>query len=200
MSHHHHTSVHGTALFHKHFTKYKPREEGIKWASQVYTVSLRQAESTSFLDGNVMPWPRKYFLSSVKAFPCSSCVVNGSWRTSDEGQGALSTQRSIPSQELFSFRCNSRSYWAPWKPTGMLPLASAKPGFYLRHTALPHSLSNVWTNRGINLVLMLVGKKWKMNFCQTGIYFQLYLIGSVSHPKRSGPLSNKVYDNRFNFY
>jgi len=118
----------------------------------------------------LMPWPRKYFSSSIKAFPFSSCVVNALWWMSDEHRGAPSTRRSIPSQELFSRRCNWRSCRAPWKPAGVLPLASAKLGFYLRHTALPHSLSNVWTNRGINLLLMLVGKKWKMNFCQTGIY------------------------------
>lgn len=171
-----------------------------KWASQVPTGSLWQAESMSFLNSSVMPWPRKYFSTSIKAFPFTSCVVSALWWMSNECQGAPSTQHSIPAQELFSFNCNSRNYRAPWKPVGVLPLASAKPGFYLCCTALPHSLYNVWTNQGTHLVLMLAVKKWKMNFCQTRTNFQLYLIGSVSHPKKSGPLSNKVYDNRFSFY
>lgn len=174
----------------------QPGEEGVKWASQVDTGCLRQVESPFFPNVNVRPWPRKYFSSSLQAFPFPSCAASPSWWMSD---GRRVLQR-IPRQELFSSRCDSRSCWAPGKPTGALPLVSAKPGFYLRHTALPHFLSNVWTNRSINLVLMLLGKKWKMNFCQDGIYSQLYLLGSVSHPKRPGPLSNKLYDNRFNFH
>lgn len=169
-------------------------------SSQGYTGSSWQAQSTPFLNSSVVPWPRKCFSASAKALPFSSCVVSALWWMSDECQGAPSTQHSIPGQELFGFHCNSRNYRAPWKPVGVLPLASVKPGFYLCCTALPHSLYNVWTNQGTRLVLMLAGKKWKMNFCQTRTYFQLYLIGFVSHPKRSGPLSNKVYDNRFSFY
>lgn len=82
---------------------------------------------------------------------------------------------------------------------GHSAISAAQPGFYLHHTALPRSLPTVWTKWGVNLVLMLLGEKRKMNFCQPRMYFQLYLIGSVSYPKRSGPLSSKVYDNRFNF-
>lgn len=141
---------------------------------------------------------KKILLIFSKLFLLLMCP-KALWWMRDEHQGAPHTLHSIPRKELLGFRCRSRSWGAPWELMGTLPLASAKPGFYLHHAALPHSLSNVWTNWGINSVLMLVGKKWKLSFCQTRINFKLYLIGSVSYPKRSGPLSNKVYDNRFNF-
>lgn len=133
---------------------------------------------------------RKYF-SSSQSFSFSSCVPKAC------GEWGLSTRVLLTRCTASPGRSSSASAAIPGAGSslgvmGTLPLASAKPGFYLHHAALPHSLSNVWTNWGINSLLMLVGK------CQTRIYFQLYLKGS--HPKRSGPLSIKVYDNGFNFY
>lgn len=96
MTHHHRTAVYGKTYFISIFYKYKPRGEGIKWPSQVYTGHLRQAETVSLLNGNVMLGPRNYSLSSLKAFPCSSRVVNALWWTSDERQGAPSTHAASP--------------------------------------------------------------------------------------------------------
>lgn len=155
---------------------------------------------TKFATGSEHDFPKchcdawlKHF-SSPQSFSFSSCVLKacGEWGRSTR---VLLTLHSIPRKELWA---PAAIPGAPWELMGTVPSAPAKPGFYLHHAALPHSLSNVWTNWGINSVLMLLGKDWKLSFCQTRIYFQLYLKGA--HPNRSGPLSNKVYVNRFNFY
>lgn len=197
MPHHHYTALYGTTFFHTYFTSTSPRQ---KTLSDLPSLPREfEAESEQWQYNGVSKEMFSHLVSKPLLSSYVLWVLCGGWAMSNEHQGAPSTQRSIPRQELFSSHCNSRSFWAPWKRVGMLPSASAKAGFYLHPTALPHSLSNVWTNWGINLILMLVGKKWEMNFCQPRVYFQLCLIGSVSHPKRSAPLSNKVYDNRLDF-
>lgn len=167
--------------------------KGVEWPSQVYTGSLRQAANTTFPNGTSNSW-LKYFPSS-QSFSFSSCVLKpcGEWGMSS---GVLLTHCTASPGRSCS--ASAAIPGAPWELMGTLPWAPAKPGFYLHHAALPHSLSNVWTNWGINSVLMLLGKNWKLSFCQTRIYFQLYLKGA--QPNRSGPLSNKVYANGFNFY
>lgn len=178
------------------FYKSKPWEEALSECPK-FTQGVCDRQWTWLSQIALQCTTKKIFLIFSKLSLLLMCP-RALWWMRDEHQGAPHPLLSIPGQERLGFRCDAGSQGAPWELVGTLPSASAKPAFYLHHAALPHSLSNVWTNWGINSALMLVGKKWKLSFCQTRIYFQLYLKGS--HPKSSGPLSNKVYDNRFNFY